>query len=441
VTIATALQKSAQDPRHLSELQTWFGLHEKGCECTQQLGLDRLKARIEDAAFQILYPRQYRAVTALYSNTRIPAVQDWRTTQSQEPSIESVSSDLHARFTDTLFEDSALMSQLETLQVSARVKERFSLWKKLVKKRFKDIRRRNAATMSLGSTSGPWESSSSALLSPSLTVSSVQDAIALRVILRARKWHVSESAETTRAREQLLCYYVREKLRSQWPSVEPSRVKDYIQYPKSNGYQSLHYTSSIVDDDNVEFPFEVQVRTDEMHHVAEHGVAKHWAYKLGNQSVPQSSETKLFLPVASPASSEESRLTRKNPSTTYLDSLALSGPEYSQSTIRAPGAAAENLYLNSLAEVRQLIAENQVYVFVSASTRRGKADFWAQDVGKLVAVSANSSVDTALRSMLSESGIEPLDLDFTDAKVWRNGKRVHLHDDIANGDLVVVSLD
>jgi ppGpp synthetase/RelA/SpoT-type nucleotidyltranferase len=401
----------------------------------QQLGLDRLKARIEEAAFQILYPRQYRAVTALYSNTHIPAVQDWSTTKSQEPTMESVSSYLHARFTDTLFEDSALMSQLETLRVSTRVKERFSLWKKLVKKRFKEIRHRNAAAMASDATSSrQWDSSSLALLSSSLSVSSVQDAIALRVILRARKWHVSESAETTRAREQLLCYYVREKLRSQWPSVEPSRVKDYIQFPKSNGYQSLHYTSSIVDEDNVEFPFEVQIRTDEMHHIAEHGVAKHWAYKLGNQSAPHSSETKLFLPGAPPTSNEESSVPRKNPSTTYLDSLALSAPEYSQSTVRA-AAAAGNSYLNSLAEIRQLIAENQVYVFVSAS------NVWAQDVGKLVAVTANSSVDTALRSMLSESGIEQLDLDFTDAKVWRNGKRVHLHDAIANGDFVVVSLE
>jgi GTP pyrophosphokinase len=92
-----------------------------------------------------------------------------------------------------------------------------------------------------------------------ITIDQVYDLLALRII--------TDSEQN--------CYTALGVIHGAWRPV-PGRIKDFISLPRPNGYQSLH-TSVIAGGQ----PFEVQIRSEEMHRIAEEGIAAHWKYKDG----------------------------------------------------------------------------------------------------------------------------------------------------------------
>src|SRR5580700_1240113 len=115
-----------------------------------------------------------------------------------------------------------------TAEVESRIKRLFSIHKKLVRQK--------------------------------ISVDQVYDLYAMRVITKSLQD----------------CYAVRGIVHNVWRPV-PGRIKDFIAMPRPNFYQSLH--TSVITEDGT--PFEVQIRTEEMHRMAEEGIAAHWKYKDG----------------------------------------------------------------------------------------------------------------------------------------------------------------
>ena len=107
-----------------------------------------------------------------------------------------------------------------------------------------------------------------------LGVDDIHDLFALRILVDSEKD----------------CYLALGIVHSNWRPL-PGQFDDYIANPKDNLYKSLHTTVLCID----AHPVEVQIRTQEMHHLAEYGVAAHWLYKEGNTSDVEFEEKMTWL--------------------------------------------------------------------------------------------------------------------------------------------------
>ncbi|MBI5078068.1 MAG: bifunctional (p)ppGpp synthetase/guanosine-3',5'-bis(diphosphate) 3'-pyrophosphohydrolase [Candidatus Yonathbacteria bacterium] len=177
-----------------------------------RFGMGKWKAIFEDAAFPYAYPKEHGQVLAIIKNKRI--------------ADEKYAEKIHRSIQKEL-----AANGLKTARVDYRVKNLFSLWKKLARK--------------------------------DMDPDKVFDILAVRVIVKSMED----------------CYRALGIIHKHWRPVS-GRIKDYIAVPKTNGYRSLHTTIFRGDGGIIE----IQIRTEEMHNEAQFGIASHLAYKEKGES-------------------------------------------------------------------------------------------------------------------------------------------------------------
>ncbi|HBH71443.1 MAG: (P)ppGpp synthetase [Parcubacteria group bacterium GW2011_GWC1_42_11] len=197
------LEHVPEAKRHRIALETL----EVHARLADRFGMGKWKAIFEDSAFPYAYPKEYEQVLALIKNKRV--VDE----KYAEKIHRSIQKELAA-------------NGIKTARVDYRVKNLFSLWKKLARKE--------------------------------MDPDKVYDILAVRVIVKT----VED------------CYKTLGIIHKHWRPVS-GRIKDYIATPKSNGYKSLHTTIFRGDGGIIE----IQIRTEEMHAEAQYGIASHLAYK------------------------------------------------------------------------------------------------------------------------------------------------------------------
>lgn len=384
----------------------------------ERLGMHRLKSELENTAFRVLYRRQYNTAMSIYakSGTAIQSVTDFLTEE-----IEAL-----------LNQDAWLAPQLERLTVTSRVKKPYSLWRKLLKARKKS----KAATQI--------ESGGISALSRGtpehLSITSVLDAIAIRVIIKTKKLHTDEGGQGTKSREEFLCYYIQNRLLQVWPELSPGRIKDYISMPKHNGYQSLHHTSKCFRY-GCYWPFEVQIRSEDMHVKSEYGVAAHWDYKLESGAKEKRAialpmiESATGIPKKSPILLENS----DENTTDYCMDLKVAGIEDTKANeVKIESltrSSALKSYTSALSTAREHLINNSLFVFFMTPNTEVQGKVVGLPMGSLV---ADALIEICERCNLSV----PASFGSSDFDVFLNGELANLHDSLNNGDtLMVPSLD
>ncbi len=174
-----------------------------------RLGMSKIRAELEDLAFQSIDPDGYKQLK--------------EQVEQQRASTEAFLEEVKSRITQLLNENN-----VPFVRVDGRIKRLYSIYLKLQRQR--------------------------------IPLDKVYDLAAIRIIVPEPKY----------------CYFALGVMHQYWRPFK-DRIKDFIANPRGNGYQSLH--TSVIGDEGQHF--EVQIRTEEMHRIAEEGIAAHWKYKEG----------------------------------------------------------------------------------------------------------------------------------------------------------------
>ena len=194
-----------------------------------RLGLNKIKTELEDLSFKYEHPDEYN-----YIKNKLADTQAQRDT-------------LFAKFTGPIRE--ALDRMGIQYELKARVKSPYSIWNKMQNKH--------------------------------VTFEEIYDILAVRIIYTPK----------VRSEEINECFKIYVAI-SQIYKSHPDRLRDWVNHPKANGYQTLHVTLMSKQGKWIE----VQIRSDHMDEVAEQGFAAHWKYKEGgNENVDDDSELNNWL--------------------------------------------------------------------------------------------------------------------------------------------------
>ena len=243
------------------------------------LGMYEVKNELEKLAFRWSAP-EYHAETARWFD---------ELSARQEPVIRRAVSDLRRR----LEEDEYLRAVCAKVDVTPRAKELYGLYRKAGGEKLGAIGA--GSLVPAGSSSSPragagknGDGGAAADVAHRAFVSSlrqVSEVAQLRVVLRLRDDAYLENGGV-HAVSSRVCYHVLGVVHAMWPPV-PGRMKDYVATPKLNGYRALHTVVLPIGSDqgspgpegqgrvaeNEVFPLELQIRTESMHRMAQHGIA------------------------------------------------------------------------------------------------------------------------------------------------------------------------
>jgi guanosine-3',5'-bis(diphosphate) 3'-pyrophosphohydrolase len=188
-----------------------------------RLGMSKLRAELEELAFQYLEPEAFQRLKTEVESRRA----------SEEAFLEEIRSRIEQRLQE---------EGVSYLRIEGRIKRLYSIHLKLKRQK--------------------------------ISLDQVYDLAAVRIITR----------------EPFDCYHVLGVMHKYWKPFR-DRIKDFIATPRDNGYRSLH--TSVIGEEG--HHFEVQIRTEEMHRIAEEGIAAHWKYKEGKGTDSSEDENMRWL--------------------------------------------------------------------------------------------------------------------------------------------------